>query len=295
MEQPQLRKVDLKTGEILAPPQADMDEETRAAEEAACHASDSEIDADMEEVETDGDALTSLHTGTAALVRIAPGKDNQIIGYAEDVLRIQRYAEGLTVTDLESDKRATEDVTMVKKLRTDIEAEQKAWLAPLKEHEKVIRDAFALLLGPLDVANQTLRDKIVSYRQAQAAIRKAEEEPADLQRQANEAAVRAARASGVETVELGTVPEVVTPEVAKTLRTDIGASTMTTNWKWRWKEGLSMAQIMAGLPEEYKMPNETKIGQVVRAKNKAPVTEADFGGMIEIYPEAGLRITEKGG
>jgi hypothetical protein len=214
-------------------------------------------------------------TPTTALVAVAPGKDPTIQHYADEVLRIQRYAEGLAVTDLESDKRATEDLTGVSILSKEIEAKQKEWLAPLKEHEKAIKDAFALLLEPLKATEKTLKGKILAHRQEQERIRAEQERINQLRIEAAKAEMelKGELAESINLVE-------VIPKIPTTVRTDWGSSSTTKIWKFEVIDFVL-------LPDRFKMENATLIGKVVRAG------ERSIPG-VRIYSEETLRVTPKG-
>lgn len=253
------------------------------------------IDDDTEEAEEQAEQsnpTSEIQPGTA-LIRIDPGRDVSIQHFANECLKVQRCAEIMIVRDLDSERQATDDLAIIKKLQKEIEAKQKDWLSPIKEHEKNIKHGFSLLLDPLSAADKTLRDKTLAYRQEVERIRAEQEIAAELQRMANEARLNLAKQSGEDIVEIEPVPVVTAPEPHKTLRTDFGSTSITKTWKWRYKAGLSKKQILEALPTEYHTVNETLIGQLVRAKNKSPISEADFGSVIEIYEESGLRVTER--
>ena len=280
------RIVDKGTGEImeLEPEMLDANGEAAMAEAAT----------QADEQEAAWMAVSEVQKGTAALIRIAPGKDVSIQRYFDEVATMQSHAKALTVADAESDKKATEDLSIIRKLKKEIEVAQKEWLAPLREYEKTIKQAFAVLLDPLAVVDKAYSDKILAYRQEQVRIAAETERIRQMEREAAEAKLRLAKEQGEapESAMILDEPEEL-PEVTKKLQTELGTSSTTKNWKWRYKTGLSRTQIIDGLPKEYLLPDETKIGQMVRGKNKNQVTEIDFGGVIEIYEDMGLRVTTK--
>ncbi len=227
-----------------------------------------------------------------ALVRTEPGGDPVIQGWATEIMGLRLYAMMRTVTNLQDNKSASEDLASMKVLKKAIEACLKEWLIPLKEHERHIKEKFDLLLSPLGEAIAKTETAILAYMKEQERIHKEQERIVELQRQANDAKVKLAQETGQKVVDLEVVVE-PTMEPAKTVRTEIGMTTMVKRWAWRWKPGLSMGEIMQRLPLGYHVANETLIGQAVRAKNKTGITEADFGGVIEIYEETGLSTTAR--
>jgi len=238
-------------------------------------------------------ALIEPPSGTAT-IKVPPiTQDDVIKGIANEVYSIQKYAQNMQITDLQGERKATNDLATIANIRKKVEAKRKEWLDPLKAHEKSINEAFQYLFGPLKAADETLRKKLLTHRQEQEAQRKAQEEAARLQALANQAAVEAARKANATEVEIQPIPEVTAPPPVKTMRADVGTATTIKVPKWRYKPGLSRKEILEKLPIEYHTINETMIGQLVRAKNKNQITEADFGGVIEIYEEDSLRVAER--
>lgn len=290
-----LRKVDLNTGEVLeTDPGAGKDPGPYGTvgwwesdeEWAKPWSEDDEV-----VLETTAEPEEGYKEMTTALVDIAPGRNPVIQQHAAEVLKIQRYAQRLVVGDHEADKMATNDLTMIKGLRETLEELQKKWLEPLTVYQKDIRKAFALLLMPLTVADKTLRDKILAYRQNEQRKQQEAEELSERTRQLNADKIRHAQEQGESFVELEPVVEPEEyPISTKTVRAEMGTTSTISIWKWRYKNGLSQKQILEGLPLQFHMVNETMIGQMVRGKNKNQVTEDDFGGVIEIYAEQGLSV-----
>lgn len=221
-----------------------------------------------------------------ALVKVAPGMDVTIQSLGEEALKLSMYANNLTVTNLEEEKRATNDLVMCRGMIKDTETEQKRWLEPVKDAEGKIKAAFNLILAPLKTANETMTQKVTTFRKEEK--RKADE-AAEITRKKAELAAMEAKAKGEEPPP--PVVEYLAPEQAKTHESGLGKTTMAGTWKFRWKPGLSQAEIIKALPPQYLIPNETLIGQIVRGKGKNNVTEKDFGDVIEIYFEEGIRIT----
>lgn len=101
-----------------------------------------------------------------ALIKVPPlTQDVDIVRLSDEAIKIKMYAQNMVVSDIAGDKQATNDLTLIAGYKKEIEAKQKEWIAPIKAHEKDIKEAFALLLGPLSVADETLRGKILSFRQ----------------------------------------------------------------------------------------------------------------------------------
>lgn len=233
-------------------------------------------------------AETKLPIGTA-LIKVLPSMDVAVRNLGDEALKLSMYANKMTVTNLEEEKGATNDLVMCRDMIKQTETEQKRWLEPVRDAEAKIKAVFALILTPLKNANEALTTKITKYRQEEK--RKADE-AAEIARKEAELAAMKAKAEGKEPPP---VVEIITSEQVKTHHAEIGTTTMAGTWKFRWKHGLSQREILERLPLQYHLANETLIGQMVRAKAKNGVTEKDFGDTIEIYLEEGIRITGKRG
>lgn len=233
--------------------------------------------------EDQGQALEGVKSGTA-LIKVPPlTQDPAIIRYSEESLRINITAQKFSVTCLGDSKQAVDSIILIRGMRKQIEEKEKEWLEPLKEHEKQIREAFALLKKPLEMAENTYRAKDKEWGDKQDELARIAEQ----QRLLNEQAIKLAQETGTDVVEV--TPVIDAPELAKTVHSELGSASKVVTWKWRWREGLSLEEKMQRLPLKYHLANDKVIGQLVRSKSRNGVTEKDFGGVIEIYEDSNRR------
>jgi hypothetical protein len=222
-------------------------------------------------VDKDGVIISEVKTGNTAVIKIPP---------------LTQDAQRFTVTSLDDKKQVTNNVILIRDMRRKLNSKEEEWLEEPLMHVKAIKDAFSLIKKPLETAEGIYRKKDKEWDDEQDRIRREQGKKAEEQRRLNEDAIKLAQATDIK-VEVNPVPEVKSE--IKTVRAELGTSSKTTNWKWRWKEGLSQEEKLARLPLKYHIANNTLIRQLVRASNKNGITEADFNGVIEIYPESGRK------
>ena len=128
-------------------------------------------------------------------------------------------------------------------------------------------------MAPVNEADSITRDKVLAFKQAQAA-QKAEEE------RINAARIKLAQdeiaLKGELTEPLDLIP---VSEVSKTVQTEMGTAGMVTTWKFTIVDS-------ALIPNEYKIIDVKRIGAVVRAGLR------EIPG-VRIYPEDSLRMTTR--
>lgn len=257
--------------------------------------------------------LKADDNATTALVNINPMKALSILSMAEEAIKISMLAQKMVVNDLDSERAAINDKAICKTMIEAGEAEQKKWLAPINEIVATIKADFKKVLDPLKASEETLKSKILAYRSEQIRLQKEaeakakkdqedadriaqkERELAELKHQQEvEAAIQKN-----EPIPAYVEPEIIKPvatyipPVPKTINAALASSSTKMDKKWRWKPGISHAEKIAKLPAEFLMANDTLIGQ--RVRGKAAVTEADFGGVIELYEELNMMDRRKGG
>jgi len=213
-----------------------------------------------------------------AIININPELSPFYFKLKDEVVRIEKWAGTLQVTDPEQEKLATNDLALIKNLTDAIENRRKEYTAPLNDYLKLFNDAFRKLSEPLKAAETTTKQKIISYQRAMAdARRKAEEANAIARAEALRKAEEIKRETG-EIVDIEPEKVDLPPAVTK-VRTDLGTASQTDNWKY---EIIDIKLI----PAKYFILDEVKLGKIVRAG------ERDIPG-IRIYSEKTLRITPR--
>ena len=208
-----------------------------------------------------------------ALVKIKPEQDIEVQSFYTEALKLQEYAKARIIVTVKDLKPATDDLSIIARVKKALEAKRKEFIQPLQDHIKAINDVFKRLMEPIEIADKTTRSKILAFQQEQERIRQEQEE---INRQKQELAEREAALNGhpVEPVELVEV----TPEAPKRVSTDMGIAGQRDNWKW---EVIDFSLV----PDEYKMINSGILTPVVKA-SKGKITIPG----IRIYNEPILAI-----
>jgi len=188
-----------------------------------------------------------------AIVKVAPGKDAAVQALLQEVLGIQKYAKEHLVLSIEHMKAVTNDLAIIGSLKKRIMEKQREYLEPIKQHVTNVANSFKLLLDPLAVADEILREKAKEYDAKQQAIRAEQERINQLRMEAAQAEMKL-KGELTEPVNLVETH----PEPPKHYRSDVGMLGKVDHWK---AEVLDFIM----LPNEYKMPDYTKLNKVVRA------------------------------
>jgi len=196
------------------------------------------------------------------------------MSFYNEALKVKDYAEKRVIVTAEDLKPATDDLSIIARLKKALEEKRKEYVEPINDHLKAVNEAFKTFTDPLNNADKLTRQKILGYRAEQERQRQEIEEIAKLER---EAAERKAALTGEPVV----IPEVVeAPAVApKHYRTDMGTLGTAKIWKFEVVD-------FSLLPDRFKMENAALIGKVVRAG------EREIPG-VRIWEERTLRITTK--
>jgi len=196
---------------------------------------------------------TNLNT---ALVKVKPEADEAVIALHEQALRLQHYAEALTITSDDNVKSATNDLSIISGLKKAIEEKRKEYTQPINDHLKAVNEAFKAFTEPLTQADKITRTKILDYR---AELERQRQEAEDIARIEQELAERKAALTGEPVV----APEVVeAPPVAPDrYHTEMGTLGKAVIWKFEVVD-------FSLLPDDYKLPDMIKIRKVITAGAK---------------------------
>jgi len=188
------------------------------------------------------EGLTLITTETAVALR--PGEDIEARNHYEEALRLLEYAKKKTIASLEDNKAASDDLTIISRIKKQMEAKKREYLDPLREQADAIRETYSTLMDPILAAEKLTKDKMLAYDAEQRRIRAAQEE---INRKRIEAAQEEAALNNGEITESVNLVE-VQPEAPKMVKTFMGSSGMKDNWKWRVIN-------FALVPDEHKMIN----------------------------------------
>lgn len=179
----------------------------------------------------------------------------------------------------------------IKKKHKDLEGQRKEMTRPLDESKKKVMDFFRGPLGWLKDAEATIKREIIRYQTEQERIRmehekkiqeearaKAKKEAEKLKKKAEKEEQKGNMEKADELREQAEDVPVVVPTVPKQVEKQQGISAMQEVWKFRVVD-------IGILPQEYLMPNEKAIGQVVKAlKDKALIPG------VEVYSEKSISV-----
>ena len=216
----------------------------------------------------------ALKPSETATISIKPETNQAIIKLYDEGVKLQRYAKTRVIKTVEDIKDATDDLSVISRLKKAIEEIKKEYTGPINEHLKAVNDAFKKFTEPLNQADMTTRQKILEYRKEQDRIREEQERINQLKMDAAKAEMelKGELSESVDLVE-------VVPEPAKRISTDMGTSGVAKIWKFEVID-------FSLLPDRFKMENATLIGKVVRAG------EREIPG-VKIWSEDTLRVTTK--
>lgn len=209
-------------------------------------------------------------------VRVRPEEDADVVILREEIIGLQRYADARVISCVDAIKGATDDLTVMSRLKKALEEKRKEYVGPLNEHVKVINSMFKSLSDPLEQADRTTRGKILAYNRKLEDDRLAAERAAQLEKEAAEIKARLAGEPPPDTTDIKTV-ETQAP-VSKVYR-DTGSLGMMMVRKW---EVFDLSKV----PLDYLMIDAAKVGKVVKAG--VPSIPG-----IRIWLEESLRITTK--
>jgi hypothetical protein len=209
-------------------------------------------------------------------LQYSPDSDRKYLHFSNEVAKIVDFAKMIEVVSHDTEKDATDDLTLIKELTKEIDGTRKSIVSPINDVVNTINQAFRKILDPLKEADGILRKKVVQYKQdVERQIREAEE----TNRMAQEVARRQAEHNfGEFTVD--TTP-VQAPITAKTTRATVGTSSLTETWKYRVVD-------FDKVPREYLVVDDAMLSTIAKKHHdKKPVPG------IEFYPENGLQVRKK--
>ena len=192
-------------------------------------------------------------TESTAVVKIYPQGDSAVTLLYNEGVRLRQYAEAMLIKTDEDVKTATNDLSILAKLRKAIEEKRKEYVGPINEHLSSVNDAFKQLTEPLNQADTITRQKVLDYRKEQERIRQEQERINQLRL---EAAKMEMKLKGELTKPVDLVE--VKPEQPEHYRAEMGTLSERDHWIFEVVD-------FDLLPNEYKLADSAKIGKVVRA------------------------------
>ncbi len=189
-----------------------------------------------------------------AVIKVSPETDIVILSLLAECNGLRDYAELRIVATNDDVKSATDDLTLIAKLKKTLEEKRKEYISPINAHLKSINDSFKVLMTPVEQADQVTRNKILAFRQEQE--RKAREVE-EINRLRIEAAKREAAMNNGGIKESVNLVEAPTPAISKVYTEGGSLGTMKVR-KWEVED-------LSKIPTDYLMVDAAKVGKVVRA------------------------------
>ena len=201
-----------------------------------------------------GPFARSLMPNSAGLA-LLPGEDIEARGYFEKAFELFKRADARAIYTTEDLTGATEDLSLIAKLKKQMDAKRKEYLAPLKTQSDAIRATYEYLMTPIRQADDLIRKKILSHNAEQARIRREQEE---INRKRTEAAEAEMKLKGELSEPVNLVE--VSPEAPGLVRTGAGTAGQRDNWKYEVTD-------FAALPDEYKVADTAMLNAIAKRQH----------------------------
>ncbi len=198
----------------------------------------------------DGTTDDSLKDETSVALR--PGEDLQAHSYFLKAMGLLEYAESRVITTADDLNGATDDLSIIAKLKKVMEAKRKDYLEPLKTQMDAIRATYEYLMEPIISADKITRDKMLAYNAEQDRIRREQEE---INAKRLEAAQQEMKLNGELSEPVNLVE--VQAKAPTTTKTDMGLAGQRDNWGYEVTD-------FALLPDDYKMVDTTTLDAVAK-------------------------------
>lgn len=208
-----------------------------------------------------------------AIIHVRPDADPRVTALYQEGVRLQQYAEARIIESDQDIKDATDDLSIIAKLKKAIEEKRKEYVVPIGDYLKAVNETFKQFTEPLNQADAITRRKVLDYRAEQERIRLEQEK---INRLREEAARAEMQLKGELTEPVGLLK--VQDEAPARYRTDSG--TLGTGKVWKFE-----VVDFSLLPNDYKVADIVKIRKVVIAGATIPGVRA--------WQEESLRVTTR--
>ena len=106
--------------------------------------------------------------GTLSLV--IPTQDQSVVALYNEAQKLLEYANSRVIVSADDTKAATNDLSLIAKLKKAMEAKRKDYLLPFQEHVKEVNDTYKTLMAPVEQADMVTRQKVMAFQREQARI-----------------------------------------------------------------------------------------------------------------------------
>jgi len=219
-------------------------------------------------------SVPSGSPGQMAIIKVGPEYDPAVLQLSEEARKLRDYAISRDIKAVADLKPATDDLSLISKLKKSLNELKAGYLKPIKAHIDSVNAAFASIIAPLDEADTSTRSKIIAYRQEQDRKAREVERINQLRMEAAEKEMKL-KGEITESVNLIETP----PAPPAHVRTEVGTLGTMKIRKYRIIN-------FTLLPDQYKIENSVLLNKVV----KAGIPEIPG---VEIYEEEVLRVTTR--
>uniref|UniRef100_A0A6M3KM31 Uncharacterized protein n=1 Tax=viral metagenome TaxID=1070528 RepID=A0A6M3KM31_9ZZZZ len=190
-------------------------------------------------------------TETETAIALRPGEDIEAHSYFDEATKMLDYAERRTIQTLDDAKIATDDLSIISRLKKAMETKRKEKLAPHEAEIKAIRDTYNYLMVPVLDAERITKAKQIAFLEEQECIRQKQEE---INRKRVEAAQQEMELKGelsesVNLVEVHEIPERIS--------TNLGVTGMVDHWVFEVVD-------FALVPNEYKVIDSAMLNAIAK-------------------------------
>ena len=199
----------------------------------------------------------ATETPPTAIVKITPSNDLEVMAFYNEALKLAEYAEKRIITTAEDLKPATDDLSLIAKIKKALEEKRREYVKPLQDHVKTVNDAFKNLMEPIETADKVTRAKILAFQAEQGRIQREQEE---INRLRMEAAQKEMELKGELTESVNLVEVMVAP---KRITTEMGTVGQRLIAKW---EVVNFSQV----PDEFKAIDSAKVTKLVKGGGTIP-------------------------
>ncbi len=199
-----------------------------------------------------GEEEQRLEPGTETALVLKPGEDMEAHGWHQEAMKLLKYAEKRVIATLDDVKVATDDLSIISKLKKAMTEKRKQELEPSKLETEAIRGTYDYLMAPVFKADKITRDKVLAFNQEQERIRLAQEE---INRKRTEAAEQEMKLNGELSEPVGLVE--VAPEAPKRTSTELGTAGRTDHWVYEIVDPLAV-------PREYLVVDTAMLNAIAK-------------------------------
>lgn len=196
-------------------------------------------------------AIPIAEEATETALALRPGEDIEAHSYHEEANKLLDYAQRRAIKTLDDAKIATDDLSIISRLKKAMETKRKEKLAPHEAQVKAIRDTYNYLMAPVLEAERITKSKQVAFLQEQERIKREQEA---INRKRMEAAQAEMRLKGELTESVDLVEVIEAPE---RVRSDMGMTGMVDHWVYEVVD-------FSAVPREYLVVDSAMLNAIAR-------------------------------